>query len=257
MNEIGYIKISHSNKGSKIVKLVCWNLNGLEDKHLDVRTESAMFQLLLGAPIEKALVDGFIPNSPDIVVLQEVVDRTFHAHIKPHLDAAGFTLFPQQPSERSYFEVIAVKSPILNSSYNKFDYSDQGRGLSALSIDGLTILTAHLESLKAGSSMRIDQAEQILKLMNQHKGKIIFAGDTNLRKSEWLGLKPEGVIDAWESTGSIKKHRFTWKMNPYKARYDRVWSKGVDIKKFATFGSNKISRINQYPSDHLAIRVTF
>ena len=80
------------------MKLVSWNLNGLEDRELDLRTESAMFQLLLGAPIEQAMQPGFKPNAPDVVVLQEVVERSYHAHVRPHLEAAGFTVYPTEPS---------------------------------------------------------------------------------------------------------------------------------------------------------------
>ncbi len=240
------------------MNLVTWNLNGLEDEHLDVRTEAAIFHLLLGIPIEKAAITpNFKPNTPDIVVLQEVVERTFHAHITPHLKAAGFTIFPQKPSDRSYFEVIAVRHPILKSSYEKFSYTSQGRGLSTLSINGLTILTAHLESQKPGASMRMDQAENILDLMNNHSGNIIFAGDTNLRQSEWENLKPENVSDAWETSGSIKKHKTTWRNTPYKARYDRIWYKDLEIKKFETFGREKVTGIDQTPSDHYGIRVIF
>ena len=64
------------------MKLVSWNLNGLEDREVDLRTESAMIQLLLGAPIEKAILPGFKPNSPDIVLLQEVVERSYFAHVR-------------------------------------------------------------------------------------------------------------------------------------------------------------------------------
>jgi len=239
------------------MNLVTWNLNGLDDEHLDMRTEAAMFQLLLGAPIEKAVAPDFKPNMPDIVLLQEVVSRTFHAHIVPHLTAAGFTLFPDAPTERSYFEVIAVRQPILESSYTKFDYSDQGRGLSTLSIKGLSIMTAHLESQKPGASMRVDQATGILQQMNQQQGAIIFAGDTNLRKSEWQDLEPKNIKDAWEATGSVKKHKTTWQMNQYKSRYDRIWHKGLAIKSFETFGKEKVAGINQRPSDHLGLRVIF
>jgi len=240
------------------MKLVTWNLNGLEDEHLDVRTEAAMFHILLGAPIEKAATTpNFKPNTPDIVVLQEVVPRTFHAHIVPHLKAAGFSVFPQQPSERSYFEVIAVRHPIINNGYSTFEYTQQGRGLSSLSIDGLTILTAHLESEKAGTTMRIDQAKSILKLMNKHQGAIIFAGDTNLRNSEWESLKANNISDAWEATGANKRHQTTWQSPPYKARYDRIWHKDLTIKKFETFGKNKVSEIDQTASDHFGLRVIF
>ncbi len=240
------------------MNLVSWNLNGLEDEHLDVRTEAAMFQLLLGVPIEKAAITpNFKPNTPDIVVLQEVVPRTFHAHVTPHLKAAGFSIFPEKPSERSYFEIIAVRHPILETHYSTFSYTQQGRGLSTLSINELTILTAHLESQKAGASMRVDQAEKILNIMNKHEGTIIFAGDTNLRKIEWKSLNTENVRDAWETAGSIKKHEMTWQNNSYKSRYDRVWHKDSEIKKFETFGKEKIKEIDQTPSDHYGIRVIF
>jgi endonuclease/exonuclease/phosphatase family metal-dependent hydrolase len=237
------------------MNLVTWNLNGLEDEHLDVRTEAAMFHILLGVPIEKAATTpNFKPNTPDIVVLQEVVERTFHAHITPHFKAAGFTIFPEKPSERSYFEVIAVRHPILEANYSKFEYTQQGRGLTTLSIDGLTILTAHLESQKPGASMRVDQAENILKIMNKHEGAIVFAGDTNLRKSEWENLKTEHIKDAWETAGAIKKYKTTWQNAPYKARYDRVWLKNLEIKNFETFGKEKVTGIDQIPSDHYGIR---
>ena len=62
------------------MKLSSWNLNGLEDLNMDMRTEAAMFQLLLGAPIESAFAEGFVANTPDIVLLQEVVERSYHAH---------------------------------------------------------------------------------------------------------------------------------------------------------------------------------
>lgn len=239
------------------MKLVTWNLNGLDDKNLDERTEAAMFQILLGAPIEQAMIDGFKLNTPDIVLLQEVVPRTFHAHITPHLKAAGFTIFPKEPSERSYFEVIAVKKPIIESSYTKFSFTEQGRGLSKISIDSLTIMTAHLESEKPGKSMRIDQASWILQEMNLHEGSCIFAGDTNLRESEWKSLNPKNVKDAWESAESPNKHKITWQNTPYKARYDRVWHHKTTIESFETFGKEIITGINEHPSDHLGIRVIF
>ena len=242
------------------MKLVSWNLNGLEDENLDMRSEAAMFRILLGAPIEHAMNPEFKPDTPDIVLLQEVVERSYHAHVVPHLKAAGFHIFPPTPSERSYFEVIAVRQPIIESDYQTFDYTDQGRGLSTVSIKGLTIMTAHFESQKPGKSMRVDQASSVLKKMNQHAGACIFAGDTNLRKSEWLSLTPDttkAVEDAWITAGSPKKHKTTWKREPYKSRYDRAWLKDLNLKNFSTFGKNKVTGIGEPCSDHLAIRVEF
>lgn len=239
------------------MQLVTWNLNGLDDKYLDERTEAAMFQLLLGAPLEKAMQEGFKPNTPDIVLLQEVVERSYHAHIKTHFEAAGFKLFPQKPSERSYFEVIATRLPVVDFTYEPFEYSEQGRGLSVISLDNLTVMTAHMESMKPGSSMRLEQAEFILDKMNQSNYPIIFAGDTNLRKSEWESLTPDKVNDAWESVGSPKIHRFTWQREAYKARYDRIWTNKIKINTFEVFGANKVPSIKEPSSDHRAIRLNF
>ena len=242
------------------MQLVTWNLNGLEDRHIDERSEAAMFQMLLGVPLEKAMAENFKPNTPDIIVLQEVVTRSYHAHILPHLQAAGFTVYPQEPSERSYFEVMATRLPVQSYNHEKFEYSDQGRELSVLKLENkLTIMTAHMESMKPGSSMRIEQAKLILDKMNQNDNPCIFAGDTNLRQSEWEDLKPDNdtVVDAWESSGSLKKHKTTWQREKYKARYDRVWTKDIKNAEFSVFGGNKIPAIKESSSDHRAIRLKF
>jgi len=239
------------------MEIVSWNLNGLEDKNLDQRTEAAMFQMLLGAPIEQVILEGFKPKTPDIIVLQEVVARTFHAHIKPHLKAAGFHIYPEILGERSYFEVIASRENFKETHYQKFSWTSQGRGLSIAQLDnGLTIMTAHLESQKPGAAMRVDQAKEILALM-QKNSPCIFAGDTNLRKEEWNSLEQGEVIDAWEALGSSKKFKTTWNNKKYKARYDRVWSKGVRLESFETFGQDEVAMINEPASDHCAVRVLF
>lgn len=238
------------------MKLVSWNLNGLEDRSLDERTEAAMFQILLGAPIESAVLEGFKPNSPDIVVLQEVVERSYHAHVLPHLKAAGFSVFPQEPSERSYFEVVAVRSKKMDASYESFEYSEQGRGLTTLKLDNLTIMTAHLESMKPGKFMRVEQAKYILAEM-QKNGPCLFAGDTNLRKAEWESLEKGKVLDAWNSVGSPETHRMTWHYENYKSRFDRAWTNQLNVLNFETFGKENIANINARPSDHLGLRVEF
>ena len=238
------------------MKLSSWNLNGLEDLNMDMRTEAAMFQLLLGAPIEAAFAEGFVANTPDIVLLQEVVERSYHAHVVPHLKAAGFNIYPQSPTERSYFEVIAVRQKIIESHYTPFAYSDQGRGLTTLHLDGLTIMTAHLESLKPGASMRIDQAQYVLEEMAKHP-QCVFAGDTNLRDEEWLGLDHGAIKDAWESVGSPKAQRFSWQQGKYKTRYGRIWTHNLDVSNFEVFGKENVEVINERPSDHYTMRVEF
>ena len=238
------------------MKLVSWNLNGLEDRNLDERSEAAMFQILLGAPIEQAVVKGFKPNSPDIILLQEVVERSYHAHVVPHLKAAGFAIFPPEIPERSYFEVVAVRGDKIDARYESFEDSDQGRGLTTIKCDGFTVMTAHMESMKAGKHMRVAQAKLILEEM-QKQGPCIFAGDTNLRKAEWEKLDHGDVKDAWTEIGSPETHRMTWHYEQYKSRFDRAWLHQLDIQNFETFGKENIATINARPSDHLGLRVEF
>lgn len=242
------------------MKLVSWNLNGLEERNLDMRSEAAMFQILLGAPIEAAFADGFAANSPDIIVLQEVVDRTYHAHLLPHFKAAGFNVYTDTASERSYFEVIAVREKNAAYSYTPFAWSDQGRGLSVLTLGELTIMTAHLESMRGGSPMRLDQAQFVLDQMPRNS-PCIFAGDTNLRRAEWQELKHGDIQDAWISSGSPNKYRYTWQHSQkqqYRARYGRIWATPeIKVQEFETFAREKVSEINERASDHLAMRTTF
>ena len=239
------------------MKVISWNLNGLEDEGLDMRTEAAMFEILLGAPLEQAMRKDFKADMPDVVMLQEVVPRSYHAHIVPHLKRAGFHIFPETPSERSYFEVMATRQPILEASYTAFDYSDQGRGLSTIAIEGLTLLTAHMESQKPGSPMRIDQANSIITQMENCNTPCLFAGDTNLRKREWQSLKKHSISDAWEAAGSPKQHKTTWQNKPHKARYDRAWAHKLAINSFHTIGTKRVKGLQMRPSDHRGIRIEF
>ena len=237
------------------MKLVSWNLNGLEDRYLDERTEAAMFQLLLGAPIEEAVEEGFKPNSPDIILLQEVVERSYHAHILPHLKAAGFSLFPSEIPERSYFEVMAIRGDKIEAKYEPFEYSEQGRGLTTILCDGFNVMTAHMESMKPGKHMRVEQAKYILDTMQERP--CIFAGDTNLRKVEWEKLDHGEVRDAWTEIGSPETHRMTWHYEQYKSRFDRAWLHKLNLKHFETFGKDNLPAINTRSSDHLGLRVEF
>lgn len=236
------------------MKLVSWNLNGLEDEHLDRRTEAAMFQILLGAPIEAAIDPNFKPNMPDVVLLQEVVKRTYFAHLQPHFQAAGFKLFPKEPAIRSYFEVIAVKQNILDVKHQAFPYSQQGRELTTLTLDGVTIMTAHLESMNFGKHERIDQAQFIIDKMSE-LGPCVFAGDTNLREAEWEGLNHGNVIDVWSSVGAPQYNRYTWQQGSMRSRFSRAWAHQINVKSFETFGKEKVASLDVSSSDHYGLRI--
>ncbi|MEZ4321250.1 MAG: endonuclease/exonuclease/phosphatase family protein [Myxococcota bacterium] len=235
--------------------LVSWNLNGLEDENLDVRTEAALTEILLGGDMMALLASGRPPDLPDVVVLQEVVERTYVAHVVPHLRAAGFALVPPEPPARGYFEVAAVRGTAIRlARWVPFPRTGQGRALLELQLaNGLTVMTAHLESLKPGGPVRMEQAQFVLERLRR-AGPAVFAGDTNLRNAEWDSLDSEGVEDAWRATGAVKADRDTWG----RARYDRVWGAGgVRFTGFRRLGTDDVPEIGEPPSDHVGLRVSF
>lgn len=237
------------------LRLVSWNLFGLERRHLDERTEAAMFRVLLGGPPELAL-QSRPPPPPPILLLQEVVERTWFAHLRPHLIAAGYQLFPEQLPARNYFEVIAVRGlNVRRARTTRFDRTAQGRFLNVVEVDldegPLTVMTAHLESLKSGSELRTEQAQRVLDALSS-RPRAVFAGDTNLRGAEVEKLEFHQAADAFEQAGSPSVHRTTWG----KARYDRCWSVGMDVVAFETFGAEVLPGIDEPASDHLGIAVT-
>jgi endonuclease/exonuclease/phosphatase family metal-dependent hydrolase len=236
------------------VDLVTWNLNGLEDQHLDERTEAAMGEILLGGDPMAVLTSGRPPVLPDVVLLQEVVERTFQAHVQPHLLAAGFTLVPTEPPARGYFEVAAIRAPRVRSArWVAFERTGQGRALLELELaSGVTVMTAHLESLKPSAPVRLEQAAFVLDRL-RWRSPAIFAGDTNLRVAEWESLDAEGIVDAWEACGSPRAQRETWG----RARYDRVWiSGGLAVQEFRRIGVADVEAIGEPPSDHYGLRVS-
>ena len=240
---------------SSALKVVSWNLNGLSEEQRDPRTEAALTEILLGIPMKKLLAGASPKTPPDVVMLQEVVARTYHAHLRPHLRAAGFSIFPEEPPQRSYFEVIAVRDrPILEAHSRPFADSALGRYLTTVRIEQLTLMTAHLESLKSGSADRISQASHILWRLGSTP-RSLFLGDTNLRESEWSALHSDGITDAWVAAGSDPSQKSTWGHRGAACRFDRAWSHGLRVRSFGLLGTTFVEGLGQPPSDHRGICV--
>ena len=99
-----------------MLSLVTWNLDGLEPRWRDERTEAACLHLLLR------------PDPPDIVAVQEVVDRTWHAHLKPHFGHAGYVGVPGR-ADSEYWVALFVRAPgwVLQSVDAIADYIEAQR----------------------------------------------------------------------------------------------------------------------------------
>jgi endonuclease/exonuclease/phosphatase family metal-dependent hydrolase len=184
--------------------LLTWNVDGLDERHLDVRSEAACFEILLR------------PKHPHVVCLQEVVPRTFHAHFVPHFAHAGFHPFPARPPEgANYFDVVFVREPLVGLEVTRepFPSSAMARVLTTVRIGWedrtVVAMTSHLESLREGSDERKRQLAEIARRLRHADAPSIFAGDTNLRDVETEGLL-DGVVDAWTMVGAPAVSRHTW-----------------------------------------------
>ena len=242
--------------------LLTWNVDGLDERHLDLRSEAACLEILLQ------------PTHPHVVCLQEVVARTFHAHFVPHFRHAGFHPFPARPPENAnYFDVVFVREPLVveEALREPFPTSRLGRALTSVRISwgdrAFVAMTAHLESLKEGSEERKRQLVEVARRLRYPDTKALFAGDTNLRDAETEGLL-DGIGDAWTMAGSPADLRQTWDPSRtpnirgakgWKAlRFDRVLlSAGWKATAFALVGRSPVEGAEGlWPSDHAGLRVS-
>jgi endonuclease/exonuclease/phosphatase family metal-dependent hydrolase len=236
---------------SRALDVVTYNLMGLDEARLDERTEAICQSLLLTDP-------------PDVVLLQEVVARTLHAHVLPHFAAAGFTVAPRAPvSDSHYFCVVAVRGGLTpRSAWRRpFPGSSMGRALLCLDVDWegvpLRVCTAHLESLKGGAEERVVQARAVMEAFGEHDGPALFGGDTNLRGDRVEAL--EGVaVDAWEIAGAPAKARGTWwplSGRGPRMRFDRLWLGGQGTWSVDRLRTGPDLRVQgQRASDHIPLR---
>ncbi|MEQ1508203.1 MAG: endonuclease/exonuclease/phosphatase family protein [Myxococcota bacterium] len=199
--------------------LVTWNVAGLDERSLDERTEAQCLSVLLR------------PEPPDVVMLQEVVRRSWHAHWKHHLAHAGYDVVPADPTaatDSSYFAILAVRRdhPIADSGVVPFPGSRMGRQLVWADTGGWWLGTGHLESERGGARERIRQLGSVVGTVAGWPGPAVFAGDTNLRVEE--EPRVEGlsrVIDPWVALGRDPASKVTWRggARSLGARFDRVY----------------------------------
>ncbi len=100
------------------MRLVTWNLNGLEDANIDDRTEAAVFTMILGARLDQLHAGMSAELPPDVIVLQEVTKRMFAASIARHLPAGGYSVIPVEAPDREVFEVMAFRNSLRFVDYN-------------------------------------------------------------------------------------------------------------------------------------------
>lgn len=246
------------------MQLLTWNLNGLDDQSLDDRTEAAVFMSVTGVTLAQLSAGVPAAPPPDVIVYQEVVPRTYHAHVAPHLERGGYTVTPVNIPQRQNFEVVAVlaKHKVLRTHTTALQQSVFGRELHTVDVQPadsakeVSILTGHFDSGAEQSRQRMAQARQVMASMG---GRSIFAGDTNLRAAEWDNLATTTmVIDAWEAIGEPAALRRTWRSAQRGARFDRVWlGDGLATRALHAIGTEELPGVGLTPSDHIGLVATF
>ena len=234
------------------MRLVTWNLDGLEERHLDVRTEAACFRLLLS-------------NPPDVVLLQEVVDRSLAAHLKPHFGHAGYAQIVP-PSDSEYFVAAFVRAPhrVLKAWSTPFPGSAMGRALLSLHIDiggrEIAVHTAHFESMAEGRKERRRQLAQVVEVLHQASVPSVFGGDTNLRDEELGGIANlDRIHDTYDLLDHPRDLATTWRPRAGKHRghrFDRVFVAGLGVVRAARIGDERVPEAEGMTvSDHVGIEV--
>lgn len=223
-----------SERSGSALRILSWNVNGLDTSRLDSRIERLCTEIVLGVDLSDALA-GEVRPMPEVVCLQEVVRRAHLAKIGPHLRAAGFALHPETPSrDDGDYLLLAVRPPwrIDEVASHLFEDSPLGRAWLEATIVHPTgararVLTAHMESLRSGSGSRVAQCIELDSRMRASAEPCVFAGDTNLRDEEWSRARDRGVamMDAFELAGAPRAHRHTWwpERKGRGFRFDRVW----------------------------------
>ncbi len=245
------------------MRLVTWNLNGLEDAHIDDRTEAAVFTIILGARLDQLHAGTGAAAPPDVIVLQEVTKRMLAASIACHLPAGGYSVIPPEAPDREVFEVLAFRSTVKFVDYNLVPLvaSNYGRLLHTLDLAteggaALRVLTAHFDSGTDSAKIRTAQLHQV---GNAITSTALFAGDANLREAEWEAVRSDlQMRDAWELLGRPADTRVTWARDEYKARFDRVFvGSAVRPTTLRAYGRDPLPGTGALISDHVGLAVDF
>lgn len=260
-------------KQQKLFRHITWNIDGLNDKNLKVRTE--------------AVCSRIVKEKASFVFLQEITQENegiIRAKLKD-----SFEIFSGKTYEGGYYSLTLVsKEPFIKVQNNEIINfpSIMGRNLLQTNVTlhdaKICLLNTHLESTKEGEAYRIQQLSSMLNHIKKigPDVTVIAGGDLNLRDKELAGIGglPPNIVDAWEASGSRKELQFTWDMmrndnlnfqsdskggwKP-RMRFDRVFlrrtspSTRIDLVHFGLIGLERLKPHVCFPSDHWSIITSY
>ncbi|KAJ8027020.1 Tyrosyl-DNA phosphodiesterase 2 [Holothuria leucospilota] len=254
---------SRGSTGDFQIKLICWNIDGLDNQNLRERTT--------------AIISLLKRESPEIIFLQEVIPESL-VMIQERLQS-DYHIFPG--GKMAYFTSMLLKKKdfvLKTVMVEPFPNSAMLRNLTVAKVlcHGLNfrLMTSHLESLANHSEERQRQLKIVFtKMVEVDPDTVsIFGGDTNTRDHEVSAVKSgvDNVKDVWEALGSQKENRYTWDMTQNdnlqmtgrcpRLRFDRLYyyqqnQQLVPIQ-FDLIGKERLA-CGRFMSDHWGIRCIF
>ncbi|PRD23060.1 UNVERIFIED_CONTAM: Tdp2 [Trichonephila clavipes] len=262
------ISKAHSSSERKetnpVLRFITWNIDGLDEKNLMLRT--------------KAVCKTILNEQADIVFLQEVVPTAAEYFLKNLTDY--HCLFG---NEVGYFiGTFLKKSTVSYTDYKIIDFNTRMMR-NALKINAiyqnrnLLLFNSHLESTVEGSEERKEQLQLMFKevLASSDNATAIFAGDLNLRDKELkeLGGLPAGIEDLWIACGQRKECAYTFDMTRNdnliingkfkpRCRFDRAYVHHASPRQlnpvyFGLIGLERLYPHRCFPSDHWGLMCHF
>lgn len=253
------------------LRLLSWNIDGLDERDLRERTEEVCRLILL--------------KRPHVVFLQEVVQPTLgilerklgHIYSLVVNPTPTFHYYPAMLINQKCGEVVVQgKLEVLD-----FPGTSMGRHLLQLPIAfhgvSLQLLTSHLESTRDYAAERRCQLELCFSAVREHtrQSKVcLFGGDLNVRDQEVVAAHPpECMVDVWQACGGLREHQYTWDVSANdnlnwqyrskpKLRFDRLYlspkdSDAVRPVKFELVGKDRLADCGRFPSDHWGMWAEF
>lgn len=249
------------------LRLLSWNIDGLDEQNLEERTSAVCQTILL--------------KQPDVVYLQEVIQPTL-AILQQKLKNKYHCLAPTSPPAHYFVAILVKQQPhSIPSSLSTKTYPGTRMGRQLVEVPltfhrvNILLLTSHLESMKDHARERKTQLRMAFDVMVENKKEkvCIFGGDLNLREAEVKSVGvPERVVDVWKACGAAPDSQYTWDLKgndnlnwPYpnrpQARYDRIYISPSDGKLkpsgFELVGQDRLHSCGRFPSDHWGLWVEF
>ncbi|CAL8100798.1 unnamed protein product [Orchesella dallaii] len=260
-------RTSFSSWAPEKLSVISWNLDGLDDKNLEKRTD--------------AVIEIIMKENHDVVFFQELLPYTFD-YIARRLASKYMPIPGTDNPQCDYLTGTFLK---LNQVHYEDHYiipypntAMQRNLLVTKAFIGkakIALLNTHLESTAEFSSQRKAQLKNCFEVATSFPPEynVLFGGDLNLRDKEVAGLLPGSMSDLWIRCGSRDSCKYTWdltrntnKQMPSRfqprCRFDRFYfrnsnSATLDPEFFGVTGIEKVLNTQSFPSDHWAIIAFF